>query len=120
MSVPAQRERLPNRRRGVTQKAVIGGSMKVYASVGRYADGRLAEVFIRLHREGEAFRTLMDTFAVVLSLALQHGVPPLVLADALIGVRFDPRGEVEGDERVQTCTSILDYIGQVIAAEARA
>lgn len=115
-----ERERLPNRRRTVTQKAVVG-DLSIYTAVSRFPDGRLAEMFIRLsQRDGSAFRTLMDTFAVVLSIAIQHGVPPLALASAMRGVRFDPSGPVEGDDRVRDCTSIVDYLGRVIEVEVGA
>lgn len=113
----SDRRKLTNRRATTTQKVVIGDA-KAYVSTSKFEDGALAEIFVTLHREGSAFRGLMSTFAIIVSIALQHGVPARVLADAMRGVDFEPNGMVNGDERFSTCTSIIDYLAQVIEAES--
>jgi hypothetical protein len=84
-----QRERLPNRRGGYTQKARVGGQ-KIYLRTGDYADGRLGEIFIDMHKEGATFRSLMNNFAIGVSLGLQHGVPLEEFVDAFTASRFEP------------------------------
>jgi ribonucleoside-diphosphate reductase alpha chain len=111
---PSQRERLPNRRDGYTQKARVGGQ-KIYLRTGDYADGRLGEIFIDMHKEGATFRSLMNNFAIAVSLGLQHGVPLEEFVDALTGTRFEPAGQVEGNEKIKRATSILDYIFRDLA-----
>jgi ribonucleoside-diphosphate reductase alpha chain len=108
------RERLPDRRRGYTQKARVGGQ-KIYLRTGDYADGRLGEIFIDMHKEGATFRSLMNNFAITISLGLQHGVPLEKFVDAFRGTRFEPAGLVEGNERIDHATSILDYIFRELA-----
>ncbi len=108
------RERLPNRRGGYTQKARVGGQ-KIYLRTGDYADGRLGEIFIDMHKEGAAFRSLMNNFAIAVSLGLQHGVPLEKFVDAFTATRFEPAGLVEGNERITRATSILDYIFRELA-----
>jgi len=110
----SQRERLPNRRGGYTQKARVGGQ-KIYLRTGDYADGRLGEIFIDMHKEGATFRSLMNNFAIAVSLGLQHGVPLEEFVDAFTATRFEPAGPVEGNEKIKRATSILDYIFRELA-----
>jgi len=110
----ALRERLPARRTGYTQKAAIGGH-KLFVSTGEYADGRLGEIFIALHKEGSAFRGLMDAFAIAVSLGLQHGVKLEDYVEAFTFTRFGPAGAVEGDPAVLQATSMIDYVFRNLA-----
>ncbi|MDE2333056.1 MAG: TSCPD domain-containing protein [Rhodospirillales bacterium] len=112
---PPPRESLPARRSGYTQRSTVGGH-KLYLRTGEYADGRLGEIFIGLHKEGAAFRGLMDNFAVAVSLGLQHGVPLQDFVEAFTFTRFGPAGEVEGDSAVDHATSLLDYVFRNLAA----
>ena len=109
-----QRERLPNRRKSYTQKAIIGGH-KVYLHTGEYADGRLGEIFIDMHKEGAAFRSLMNNFAIAISIGLQYGVPLEEFVEAFTFTRFEPNGPVQGNDRIKNATSILDYIFRELA-----
>ncbi len=108
------RRSLPHRRGGYTQKAVIGGH-KVYLRTGEYDDGSLGEIFLDMHKEGAAFRSLMNCFAIAVSLGLQHGVPLDEYVDAFVFTRFEPHGVVDGHERVKFSTSIIDYIFRDLA-----
>jgi hypothetical protein len=108
------REPLPARRTGYTQKAAIGGH-KLFVSTGEYANGRLGEIFIALHKEGSAFRGLMDAFAIAVSLGLQHGVPLEDYVEAFTFTRFGPAGAVEGDPAVLQATSMIDYVFRNLA-----
>jgi len=112
--VQADRERLPDRRKGYTQKAVVGGH-KVYLRTGEYADGRLGEIFIDMHKEGAAFRSLMNNFAIAVSVGLQYGVPLEEFVDAFTFTRFEPAGPVRGNEAIKNATSILDYLFRELA-----
>jgi len=109
------RRDLPPRRSGYTQKAAVGGH-KLYLRTGEYADGQLGEIFLALHKEGAAFRGLMDNFAVAVSLGLQHGVPLEAFVEAFTFTRFGPAGAVEGDPAVSNATSLLDYAFRHLAA----
>jgi hypothetical protein len=111
----ARRRELPPRRSGYTQKAAVGGH-RLYLRTGEYDDGSLGEVFIALHKEGAAFRGLMDNFAVAVSLGLQHGVPLEAFVEAFTFTRFGPAGAVEGDPAVAHATSLLDYTFRHLAA----
>ncbi len=111
----ANRRSLPTRRSGYTQKASIGGH-KVFLRTGEYADGKLGEIFIGLHKEGPAFRGLMDNFAVAVSLGLQNGVKLEEFVEAFTFTRFGPAGAVEGDPAVGRATSLLDYVFRNLAA----
>ncbi len=111
----ARRWELPARRAGYTQKAVVGGH-RVYLRTGEYDDGTLGEVFIALHKEGAAFRGLMDNFAIAVGLGLQHGVPLEAYVEAFTFTRFGPAGAVEGDPAVAHATSLLDYTFRHLAA----
>ena len=110
----ARRRRLPQRRRGYTQKASVGGH-KVYLRTGEYEDNTLGELFIDMHKEGAAFRSLMNSFAIALSLGLQYGVPLEEFVDAFIFTRFEPNGMVMGNDRIKMATSIIDYIFRELA-----
>jgi ribonucleoside-diphosphate reductase alpha chain len=110
----AEREKLPNRRKGYTQKAVVGGH-KVYLRTGEFEDGRLGEIFIDMHKEGAAFRSLMNNFAIAISLGLQYGVPLEEYVEAFTFTRFEPAGLVQGNEAIKNATSILDYIFRELA-----
>jgi len=110
----AERERLPDRRKGYTQKAVVGGH-KVYLRTGEYDDGRLGEIFIDMHKEGAAFRSLMNNFAIAVSVGLQYGVPLEEFVDAFTFTRFEPAGPVRGNEAIKNATSILDYLFRELA-----
>ncbi len=109
-----ERERLPERRKGYTQKASVGGH-KVYLRTGEYEDGRIGEIFVDMHKEGAAFRSLMNNFAIAVSIGLQYGVPLEEFVDAFTFTRFEPSGMVEGNETIKMSTSILDYIFRELA-----
>ncbi len=111
---PVQRRRLPERRKGYIQKSIVGGH-KVYLHTGEYDDGELGEIFIDLHKEGAAFRSLMNNFAISISIGLQYGVPLEEYCDAFLFTRFEPAGEVKGNETIRHATSILDYIFRELA-----
>ena len=108
------RQKLPMRRSGYTQKAVVGGH-KIYLRTGNYEDGRLGEIFIDMHKEGAAFRSLMNCFAIAISLGLQHGVPLEEYVDAFVFTRFEPNGIVTGNDKITMATSIIDYIFRELA-----
>ncbi len=104
-----ERRKLPDRRKGYIQKAAVGGH-KVYLHTGEYDDGELGEIFIDMHKEGAAFRSLMNNFAIAISIGLQYGVPLDEFVDAFVFTRFEPAGPVTGNDSVRSATSILDYI----------
>ncbi len=110
----AERQRLPDRRKGYIQKATVGGH-KVYLHTGEFAGGSLGEIFIDMHKEGAAFRSLMNNFAIAVSLGLQYGVPLEEYVDAFVYTRFEPAGEVTGNDRISRATSILDYLFRELA-----
>ncbi len=112
---PGGRRELPARRRGYTQKATVAGH-KLFLRTGEYDDGGLGEISIGLHKEGAAFRGLMDNFAIAVSLGLQHGVPLNQFVEAFTFTRFGPAGVVEGDTAVARATSLLDYVFRTLAA----
>ena len=103
------RRKLPDRRKGYIQKAAVGGH-KVYIHTGEYEDGELGEIFIDMHKEGAAFRSLMNNFAIAVSIGLQYGVPLDEFVDAFVLTRFEPAGRVTGNDSIGSATSILDYI----------
>jgi ribonucleoside-diphosphate reductase alpha chain len=109
-----ERHRLPERRKGYTQKAIVGGH-KVYIRTGEYEDGNLGEIFIDMHKEGAAFRSLMNNFAIAISIGLQYGVPLEEYVEAFTFTRFEPNGIVEGNDVIKMATSILDYIFRELA-----
>src|SRR6202030_3156298 len=108
------RERLPDRRKGYTQKAVVGGH-KLYLRTGEYDDGRLGEIFIDMHKEGAALRSLLNNFTIAVSLGLQYGVPLDEYVDAFTFTRFEPSGPVQGNDSIKFATSILDYVFRELA-----
>lgn len=108
------RTRLPDRRKGYIQKATVGGH-KVYLHTGEFDDGSLGEIFIDMHKEGAAFRSLMNNFAIAVSLGLQYGVPLEEYVDAFVFTRFEPAGDVTGNDQIARATSILDYIFRELA-----
>jgi ribonucleoside-diphosphate reductase alpha chain len=109
-----ERKRLPHRRRGYTQKAIVGGH-KLYLRTGEFQDGSLGEIFIDMHKEGAAFRSLMNNFAIAISIGLQYGVPLEEYVDAFTFTRFEPAGFVEGNDAIKRATSILDYMFRELA-----
>ncbi len=110
----AEREKLPHRRKGYTQKAIVGGH-KVYLRTGEYEDGKIGEIFIDMHKEGAAFRSLMNNFAIAVSIGLQYGVPLEEFVEAFTFTRFEPQGIVTGNDTIKMSTSILDYIFRELA-----
>ena len=108
------RRKLPDRRKGYTQKAMVGGH-KVYVRTGEYEDGKLGEIFIDMHKEGAAFRAMMNNFAIAVSIGLQYGVPLEEFVEAFTFTRFEPSGMVEGNDTIKMATSILDYIFRELA-----
>ena len=108
------REKLPQRRKGYTQKAIVGGH-KVYLRTGEYEDGRLGEIFIDMHKDGAAFRSLMDGFAIAISVGLQYGVPLEEFVEAFTFTKFEPAGMVMGNDSIKNATSVLDYIFRELA-----
>ena len=109
-----EREKLPSRRKGYTQKAVVGGH-KVYLRTGEYDDGRLGEIFVDMHKEGATLRSLLNNFAIAISLGLQYGVPLDEYVDAFTFTRFEPAGMVTGNDTIKMATSILDYVFRELA-----
>jgi ribonucleoside-diphosphate reductase alpha chain len=114
ITVIRERERMPDRRKGYTQKAVVGGH-KVYLRTGEYDDGRLGEIFIDMHKEGAALRSIINNFAIAVSLGLQYGVPLEEYVDAFTFTRFEPSGPVQGNDSIKFATSILDYLFRELA-----
>ncbi len=108
------REKLPDRRKGYTQKATVGGH-KVYLRTGEYEDGSIGEIFIDMHKEGAGFRAMMNNFAIAVSVGLQYGVPLDEFVDAFTFTRFEPAGMVQGNDSIKNATSILDYIFRELA-----
>ena len=112
--VMREREKMPDRRKGYTQKAVVGGH-KVYLRTGEYDDGRIGEIFIDMHKEGAALRSFINNFAIAVSLGLQYGVPLEEYVDAFTFTRFEPNGPVQGNDFIKFATSILDYVFRELA-----
>jgi ribonucleoside-diphosphate reductase alpha chain len=110
----ARRRQLPDRRAGYTQKARIGPH-KIYIRTGEYDNGALGEIFIDMHKEGAAFRSMTNCFAIAISLGLQHGVPLEEFVDAFVFTRFEPNGVVQGNPHIKMATSIVDYIFRELA-----
>jgi len=111
---PVDRRKMPDRRKGYIQKATVGGH-KVYLHTGEFDSGELGEIFIDMHKEGAAFRSLMNNFAIAISIALQYGVPLEEFVDAFVFTRFEPAGDVEGNDSIRHATSILDYLFRELA-----
>jgi len=108
------RKSLPNRRKGYTQKAKIAGH-SVFLRTGEYEDGNLGEIFLDMHKEGAAFRSILNSFAIAVSLGLQYGVPLDEYLDAFTFTRFEPNGVVQGHDYIKMATSVLDYIFRDLA-----
>jgi ribonucleoside-diphosphate reductase alpha chain len=112
--IKTEREKMPERRKGYTQKAIVGGH-KVYLRTGEYTDGSLGEIFIDMHKEGAGFRAMMNNFAIAVSVGLQYGVPLEEFVDAFTFTKFEPSGMVQGNDSIKNATSILDYIFRELA-----
>jgi ribonucleoside-diphosphate reductase alpha chain len=110
------RVRLPKKRAGFTQEARVGGH-KIFLRTGEYANGQLGEIFIDMHKEGAAFRSLMNCFAMAVSVGLQYGVPLETFVEQFSFTRFEPQGTVEGHPNIKLATSIVDYIFRVLGVE---
>jgi ribonucleoside-diphosphate reductase alpha chain len=110
------RHRLPKKRHGVTQEARVGGH-KVFLRTGEYADGSIGEIFIDMHKEGAAFRSLMNCFAISVSMGLQHGVPLESFVEQFTFTRFEPSGVVEGHPNIKFATSMIDYVFRVLGVD---
>ena len=108
------RFKMPDRRKGYIQKASIG-EHKIYLHTGEYDDGKIGEIFIDTNKEGELVKALMNNFAIAISLGLQYGVPLDEFVDAFIDTKFEPSGKVEGNDRILSATSILDYVFRELA-----
>ena len=109
-----KRFRMPDRRKGYIQKAQIGNH-KVYLHTGEYNDGKIGEIFIDTNKEGELVKAMMNNFAIAISLGLQYGVPLDEYVDAFIDTKFEPSGNVDGNDRILSATSILDYVFRELA-----
>ncbi|MBU1919569.1 vitamin B12-dependent ribonucleotide reductase, partial [bacterium] len=114
LALATHRHKLPYRRTGYTQKARIGGH-KIYLRTGEYTDGTIGEIFLDMHKEGAAFRSMMNCFAIAVSLGLQHGVPLDEYVDAFVFTRFEPNGPVTGNDAIKNATSVIDYVFRELA-----
>ena len=108
------RSKMPDRRKGYIQKVSIGDH-KIYLHTGEYNDGKVGEIFIDMNKEGELVKALMNNFAIAISLGLQYGVPLDEFVDAFIETKFEPSGEIKGNDRILSASSILDYIFRELA-----
>lgn len=110
------RMKLPAKRKGATQEAKVGG-VKVFLRTGEYVDGKLGEIFIDMHKEGAAYRSLVACFSQAVSIGLQHGVPLETFVNHFTFTRFDPQGIVQGHDRVKMATSVIDYVFRSLGVE---
>jgi len=110
----SDRSKMPDRRKGYIQKVSIGDH-KIYLHTGEYDDGKVGEIFIDMNKEGELVKSLMNSFAIAISLGLQYGVPLDEFVDAFIETKFEPSGEIKGNDRILNASSILDYIFRELA-----
>ena len=108
------RSKMPDRRKGYIQKVSIGDH-KIYLHTGEYDEGKIGEIFIDMNKEGELVKALMNNFAIAISLGLQYGVPLDEFVDAFIETKFEPSGEIKGNDRILNASSILDYIFRELA-----
>ena len=108
------RSKMPDRRKGYIQKVSIGDH-KIYLHTGEYDDGKVGEIFVDMNKEGELVKALMNNFAIAISLGLQYGVPLDEFVDAFIETKFEPSGEIKGNDRILSASSILDYIFRELA-----
>jgi ribonucleoside-diphosphate reductase alpha chain len=109
-----KRYSMPDRRKGYIQKVTIGNH-KIYLHTGEYDDGKIGEIFIDTNKEGELVKAIMNNFAIAISLGLQYGVPLDEFVSAYVSTKFEPSGKVEGNDRILSATSILDYIFRELA-----
>jgi ribonucleoside-diphosphate reductase alpha chain len=116
LSRVVERKRLPSRRNGFTQKARVGGQT-IFVRTGEYSDGTLGEIFIDIHKEGASFRSLLNCFAIAVSVGLQFGVPLEEYVDKFVFTRFEPSGFVEHHPNIKSSTSVVDYIFRVLGLE---
>lgn len=116
LSSVVQRKVLPAKRRGFTQKAAVGGQT-IYVRTGEYEDGTVGEIFVDMHKEGATFRSLMNCFAIAVSIGLQYGVPLEEFVDKFVFTRFEPSGMVAGHDNIKSATSIVDYIFRMLGYE---
>ena len=112
--ISSKRFQMPDRRKGYIQKATVGDH-KIYLHTGEYDDGKIGEIFIDTNKEGELVKALMNNFAIAISLGLQYGVPLEEFVDAFLDTKFEPSGNVYGNDRILSATSILDYIFRELA-----
>src|SRR5256714_689679 len=112
----SSRRRLPAKRHGLTQEA-RGGGNKIFLRTGEYEDGTLGEILIDMHKEGAALRSVMNCFAMLVSIALQYGVPLETLVEQFVFTRFEPQGPVQGHDRVKFATSVIDYVFRAVGVE---
>lgn len=110
------KKKLPPRRRGFVQEARVAGH-KIFLRTGEYPDGKLGEIFVDMHKDGAAYRSLMNCFAIAVSKGLQHGVPLEEFVDTFVGVAFEPRGVVSGNENIKMASSVIDYIFRQLGIE---
>ena len=110
----SDRAKMPDRRKGYIQKLSISDH-KIYLHTGEYDDGKVGEIFIDMNKEGELVKALMNNFAIAISLGLQYGVPLDEFVDAFIETKFEPSGEIKGNDRILNASSILDYIFRELA-----
>jgi ribonucleoside-diphosphate reductase alpha chain len=114
IKINTNRSKMPDRRKGYIQKVTIGNH-KIYLHTGEYDDGKVGEIFIDMNKEGELVKALMNNFAIAISLGLQYGVPLDEFVDAFIETKFEPSGEIKGNDRILNASSILDYIFRELA-----
>ena len=114
LSKQNNRSKMPDRRKGYIQKVTIGNH-KIYLHTGEYDDGKVGEIFIDMNKEGELVKSLMNNFAIAISLGLQYGVPLEEFVDAFIETKFEPSGKIGGNDRILSASSILDYIFRELA-----
>ena len=112
--IRSRREKMPDRRKGYTQKAIVGGH-KIYLRTGEYEDGTIGEIFLDMHKEGASFRSMMNNFAIAISIGLQYGVPLEEFVEAYTFTKFDPSGPVQGNDAIKMATSVLDYVFRELA-----
>jgi len=115
-AMPLHRYRLPKKRAGFTQESRVGGQ-KVYLRTGEYGDGSLGEIFLDMHKEGASLRSMMNCFAIAISLGLQYGVPLKEYVDCFTFTKFEPQGVVDGHPNIKWSTSVIDYIFRVLGYE---
>jgi ribonucleoside-diphosphate reductase alpha chain len=111
-----ERKKLPNKRRGFTQKAKVGGQT-LFVRTGEYSDGRLGEIFVDVHKEGATLRSLMNCFSIAISIGLQYGVPLREYVDKFTYTNFEPSGMVMGHDNIKNATSIIDFIFRLLGFE---